>query len=200
MGLLDKFKNNRNIDICTKEFLKTYEPSNNLKKPEAKILDWGKKMLPKEFIQLWIDYGFGNYGNGIIKIVDPREYMKNLYQWINEEDFNKIPIVITAFGDMFFYNKPENTISFLDIHNRQVTLCTDSYQEFFKKLIIDENIKLAVLRKNLFNQAKNKLGELTINEIYFFVPAFCLGGKEDIDNVDKGDARVHQDLLFQLGK
>ena len=199
MSIFDRFRNKNDVSICINEFLNVYEPNSNLTKPDDKILVWGRKMLPKEIIQLWLEYGFGNYGNGIIKIIDPREYMESLYTWLNGEDFNKIPIAITAFGDMFFYERIKNTISFLDIHYRKTILCTDSYQEFFEKFIINDNIKLGVLKEKLFNQALDKLGNIEANEIYFFVPALCIGGQEDIKNLNKGDARIHHDILFQLG-
>ena len=60
-------------------------------------------MLPKEIIELWEEYGFGEYGDGLLKVVDPREYMNSLYTWLGQKDFNKIPIIVTAFGDIFYY-------------------------------------------------------------------------------------------------
>jgi hypothetical protein len=43
-------------------------------------------------------------------------------------------------------------------------------------------------------------GNLKPNDIYFFVPALISGGKESVESIDKGDANVHQSILFQLGK
>lgn len=37
------------------------------------------------------------------------------------------------------------------------------------------------------------------NDIYFFVPSLILGGEESSDLIDKGNANVHQSLLFELG-
>jgi hypothetical protein len=42
------------------------------------------------------------------------------------------------------------------------------------------------------------LGTLRHNEVFFFVPALALGGGENIKYVKKGDANVHQHLLFDL--
>ena len=197
MGLFNR--NSKKTSESINTFLEQYKPDEKLKKPDEKILEFGKKSLPKEVIKLWTDYGFGNYGNGMIKIVDPRDYMGSFYKWIGKEDFNKIPIAITAFGDIFFYDRTNGTISFLDIHYRQIGLCTDTWQEFFDKFLANEENRLSVLREKLFNEALKKIGKLADNEIYMFVPALVIGGTETAENLEKGDASTHQHLLFDLG-
>ena len=183
-------------------FIAEYKPGNDLVKPDKELLDFGRQMLPPEIMYLWETYGFGEYGNGFIKVVDPRDYMHSLYTWLGKQDFSKIPLFVSAFGDIFYYRKlegEENDISMLDIHYRKVEVCTYSYQEFFEGYILDENVKENVLRRALFNEATAKLGALAVNECFFFVPALVIGGAEDIKHVQKGDANVHQHLLFELG-
>ena len=183
-------------------FIAEYKPGNDLVNPDKELLDFGRQMLPPEILYLWETYGFGEYGNGFIKVVDPRDYMHSLYTWLGKQDFSKIPLFVSAFGDIFYYRKlegEENDISLLDIHYRKVEVCTYSYQEFFEGYILDENVKENVLRRTLFNEATAKLGTLAVNECFFFVPALVIGGAEDIKHVQKGDANVHQHLLFELG-
>ena len=45
-------------------FIKEYKPGNNLTKPDEKILEFGKQMLPPEILYLWENYGFGNLYQG----------------------------------------------------------------------------------------------------------------------------------------
>ena len=184
-------------------FVKAYAPGKELGKPDETLLEFAKQMLPPEIVYLWTEYGFGDYGDGLIKVVDPRDYMDSLYSWLGSQDFHKIPIMVSAFGDIFYYRKlenDENDVSLLDIHYRRIDVCTYSYEEFFEKYISDPEIKEKVLRKNLFDQAVEKLGSLKYNEAFFFVPALVLGGGEDIKYVSKGDAYTHQHLLLELGK
>lgn len=184
-------------------FVKEYTPGANLTKPDEQLLEFANQMLPPEIVYLWQEYGFGDYGNGLIKVVDPRDYMHSLYTWLGGQDFNKIPVLVSAFGDIFYYRKlddTENDVCLLNIHYREIEVCAYSYDEFFKSYITDSGIKESVLRKNLFDQATAKLGTLTHDEAFFFVPALILGGGEDIKYVSKGDANTHQHLLFDLGK
>ena len=51
----------------------------------------------------------------------------------------------------------------------------------------------------LFQEAFAKHGGLSENEIFFFAPALAFGGTESIQYVEKGNAVVHQHLLFEMG-
>ena len=121
-------------------FISNYKPGDNLKKPiDEDFLKNAKMVLPPEIIYLWEEYGFGEYGNCIIKVVDPRDYMHSLYTWLGKEDFTKIPIMVSAFGDIFYFRKiteEENDVSLLNIHYRKIDVCSYSYQEFFNSYII----------------------------------------------------------------
>lgn len=191
------------MNNCISKFIEKFRPGENLQKPDEEILNFGRQILPKDIIQLWEEYGFGEYGNGLIKVVEPREYMNSLYMWLGQKDFNKIPIIVTAFGDIFYYRKledNENDILLLNIHYRKIEVCTYSYQEFFENYILDENIIKNVLREDLFKQAVEELGKLEYKDIFFFTPALVLGGGEDIKYLKKGNGAVHHQVLLQIGQ
>ena len=183
-------------------FVKVYTPGTELTKPDETLLNFANQMLPPEIVYLWQEYGFGDYGNGLIKVVDPRDYMQSLYSWLGTQDFHKIPIMVSAFGDIFYYRKldeEENDVSMLNIHYRKTEVVAWSYELFFKSFITDPEIQENVLRKSLFDQAVATLGTLKHNEAFFFVPALVLGGGEDIKYIKKGDASTHQLVLLQIG-
>lgn len=188
---------------CISKFIEKFKPVVNLQKPDEEILNFGKQMLPKEIIELWEEYGFGEYGDGLLKVVDPREYMNSLYTWLGQKDFNKIPIIVTAFGDIFYYRKledNENDVSLLNIHYRKVEACGYSYQEFFEKYILDEDIIKNVLRADLYKQAVKELGKLDYKDIFFFIPALVLGGREELKYIKKGNGAIHHQVLLQIGQ
>ena len=187
---------------CIDKFLKKYKPGENLQKPEEEILNFGRQMLPKEIVGLWEDHGFGAYADGLIKVVDPREYMNSLYSWLGRKDFGRIPIIVTAFGDIFYYRKltdGENDVSMLNIHYRKIEACGASYQGFFERYILDKGVIKKVLRADLYQQAVKKFGRLGYQDIFFFTPALVLGGGEDIKYIEKGNGAVHQMVLLSIG-
>ncbi|OUM65165.1 hypothetical protein PIROE2DRAFT_7885 [Piromyces sp. E2] len=183
-------------------FIKNFKPSDNLVKPDEETLKkLSESVLPKEYINLLKNYGFGNYGNGIIKVINPFEYADNLYTWIGNDEDNKLPIMMTAFGDLFYYRKlegEEEDICILDIHYKNIELCEYHFKDFIENYLLNEDIQSSSLRKKLFSEALEIGGELELNEIFYFVPALSIGGAESINYIKKGDANAHQFLLFCL--
>ena len=208
MGLFDKFtKKNMNKNRISNsvflQFTRVFTPSDDLVKPTEEELKQFEDIIPSELLHFWKEYGFGNYGNGIIKVINPLDYMGSLYEWIGKEDYSKIPILVTGFGDVFYYRKlseVDEDICLLNIHYRNITVCSYKLEDFFKSYIVDEANHNKILKRELFDQAYAVIGNLKPNDIYFFVPALILGGKESVESIDKGNVNVHQSLLFQFGK
>ena len=208
MGLFDKFKKKNIDENCHSNgifssFTEVFKPACDLQKPTEEELKQFENILPVELLNFWREYGFGNYGNGIIKVINPLDYMGNLYEWLGKEDFSKLPILVTGFGDIFYYRKlseVDEDISLLNIHYRDIAVCSYSLEDFFKSYIVDEENYSNILKKELFEQAYASKGKLKPNDIYFFVPALISGGGETVESIDKGNANVHQSILLQLGR
>jgi len=201
MGLFRK-KKNLEKDTIFQKFVELYQIPNELRKPTREMLDFYEDKLPKELLEFWVEYGFGNYGNGLIKIVEPSDYMDSFYTWMGGEDHSKLPILVTAFGDIFYYRKLSNTeedICLLNIHYRNIQVCEYSLVDFFKNYIVNAELSKELLKQDLFRESQKKAGTLTEDEIYFFKPALVLGGAENVEFIDKGDGSVHQSILFQMG-
>lgn len=182
------------------DFLLKYPPTERLRKPSEEVLNQFRNRLPAELLDFWQTYGFGNYGNGLLKVVDPNDYADNLYTWLGGENPARIPIMVTGFGNILYYRKLTDTVSdiaLLDIHHRRTDVCAYSFGEFVQ-LLTDEKASESLLYKTLFGQAFEKCGPLAENEVFFFVPALALGGSESVASVGKGNAMVHQRLLFDL--
>lgn len=204
MGLFDIFKSKEEepkVDEMFQGFLEKFPPAEELKKPSKHILKACRYQgVPEEMLTFWQAYGFGNYGNGIIKVIDPEDYLDGFFPWIGGEDFSRLPLFMTAFGDLFYFRKLEDTydISLLDIHYRKITVSAYSLKEFLEDYILSEIVEKEVLRKELFEEAQS-LGSLKEDEIYYFVPALVLGGSEKKENLDRGSAAVHHQILYDMG-
>lgn len=183
------------------DFLKKFSPTKELKKPSDEMLNRFRETLPKELLDFWKEYGFGNYSGGLLKVIDPTDYTDSLNNWLGGVNPARVPILMTGFGNILYYRKlsdTENDVCLLDIHYRQTTTCSYSFGEFFQYFITDDGIIDKLLRKELFEKAVGKFGEPEANEIFFFVPALAYGGSETLKYVQKGDAVVHQHLLFEM--
>lgn len=182
-------------------FLSKYPPGGSLRKPTAKRLEQFQGKLPAELLDFWQAYGFGNYGGGLLKIIDPADYTDTQSLWLGEQD-GCPPILMTGFGTLFIYRRLSETaddMCLLDIHSRRSGSFSTSFSDFFERIIPAENFAEQFLRVGLFQEALAKCGKLAENEIFFFAPALAFGGAESIQYIEKGNAVVHQQLLFEMG-
>lgn len=161
-----------------------------------------KEQVPDALIELWEECGLGKYGEGLIELIDPDQYRATLRTWLGKETPNYTPIALSAFGDLFYFRKLTETdedVCILEGHYRAINTCTWSLESFFNSYLTDPGIQDEILRRPLFEAALGKLGPLHAGEAYYFVPALALGGAESEEFLEKGNAAVHLDLLFQLG-
>lgn len=183
-------------------FLRAYPPCGELRKPDEKLLEQFRNRLPAELLEFWQEYGFGFYGGGLIQVINPNDYADSLSIWLGGKNPNRIPILLTAFGNILYYRRlseTEEDVCLLDIHCRRTVCCSYSFTEFIENFILDEEIAEALLHKQLFQDAVSAKGVLQEGEIFLFAPALILGGSETVDCIQKGNAAVHQQLLFQMG-
>lgn len=183
------------------KFLEMYKPGEDLIKPDEEVLEFGRKYLPEEIVNLWEEYGFGNYGDGLIKVVNPLEYLDSLHLWLGKKDLTRVPILMTSFGDLFYYRDlgdGVSDVSYLSIHTGSIKVCGNSYTSFFESFIVNDSVRKGFLNEGLFKQSVDNFGKLNYSEIFFFVPALALGGPAVIDHIKKGNAVTHQQLLFSF--
>lgn len=182
-------------------FIEKYRPGQDLQKVnQSKIAEYSTR-LPASILELWRDYGFGAYSDGLIRLINPEIYNETLYTWLGKKNDKRIPIAISAFGELFYYRdlgSGEADVSMLKVHDKLIEVCSWSLKDFFNDYLCDYEIIEAVLRHELFQKALQKHGPLKNDEIYSFVPALALGGAAEVEFIKKANARVHLDLLFQM--
>jgi hypothetical protein len=165
------------------------------------ILDKYAGKIPEDLFELWEQQGFGKYNDGLLELINPEDFNPTLWTWLGKEFDNYVPIAMSAYGDLFYYRKLTETdedVCYLNVHYRKIETCFWSLDGFFNDYLIDPDIIDEILRRELFVKALKKYRKLDKGEIFYFSPALALGGSEDIKCIEKGNALVHLDLLFQL--
>ena len=107
-----------------------------MRKPTAETLEQFQGKVPAELLNFWQEYGFGNYGEGLLKIIDPTDYIDMLTLWLGEQE-GCLPILMTGFGTLFIYRKLSDTaddMCLLDIHNRRSGSFSTSFSDFLSVL------------------------------------------------------------------
>lgn len=209
-----------NIDV--QKFLQAH-PKYNAEPVSDELIERYINVFPEILLKFWKEHGFGNYGNGWIQFINPDEYRETVNQWLlRPDDGTRIPFAISAFGDVFYWRhiyNPNPTedipewvfdVAYFNPHHSQTGVCAYTMGEFLGEYCTDPEIIDGFKwphyygfvsennDKTLFDFAVEKLGVLGKDEMYFFVPALRLGGVDAPENLSKGNALVHLDILFQL--
>ena len=186
--MLEKFKN-------------YYQPSSNCVTASEEIIKQYEGKVPDLLIDIWKTFGIGKYNGGLIELISPKDFEPNLWTWLGKEVTDYVPFAITGFGELLYYRKlteTEEDICLVDIQYRKVEVLTWSMESFFEDFLTNEEDRNVWLRQELFEIAISLKGDLLKNEVFTFVPILAIGGTASLEYIQKGNAQVYQDLVFQM--
>ncbi|EIK96934.1 hypothetical protein PMM47T1_09751 [Pseudomonas sp. M47T1] len=162
--------------------------------------------LPSKLINYWEEHGWAGYGDGVFWTVDPERYEGVVSSWLEETPLDakdKFHVIArSAFGLLYLWG--ENTGPSL-----KIAAYASRYIER-ESLFVPNQLDKAVesffmlkgVRDNdfcdMFTSAKKKLGVLESDEMYGFFPALTLGGRGEIEDIQKVKAVEHLVFLSQI--
>ncbi|WP_375580443.1 T6SS immunity protein Tdi1 domain-containing protein [Marivirga tractuosa] len=157
--------------------------------------------VPPYLIDLWKSKGLGRYSNGLIELINPKDFEPTLWTWLGREVENYVPFAISSFGELFYYRKlteEDEDVCMIDIQYRQVEVVEWSLESFFEDFLTDKENREEWLRETLLNKAIAQHGHLAKNEVFTVTPILTLGGEMKLEYLKKGNAQVYLDIVFQL--
>lgn len=191
------------------KFLERFPPSGAVKPVPAVECRKYEGKLPASLLALWEHVGRGPFGGGLVVLVDPAAWHSTLEKWLVGGADDRWVIARSAFGDLFYYRdrgthvvggqaEKIEDVSRLDPHLGKLDVCSWSLKGFFEQYLTSPQDAAQALRPTLFEAAVKRLGLPAGDEGFYFVPALKAGGSAKEASVQKGDLRVHLDLLRQL--
>ena len=161
------------------------------KKVSNETIEKYKNKVPKELIEVWRKYGFGSLLNGYLKIVNPEDYKEVLVEsYIQTEDepieFTSV-IFATGMGDLLIWEYVDEEYGNLVLLNYRKGKYSiiDSSLEFFFDDLQSKNYLEKYLDWNPYTDVTKKLGIVSYEECFGYVPLLALGGKEKVENLPK---------------
>jgi hypothetical protein len=182
-------------------FKTVYQPGSDCKPAPEEIIKQYENKVPESLIEIWKTSGFGKYNDGLIEFVNPVDFEDNLWAWLGREVPHYVPFAISGFGELFYYRKlteEEEDVCIIDIQYRKIETLVWSMDDFLDDFLTNETEQNIWLRENLFKEAITKNGKLEKHEVFTFTPILAFGGAEEIEYLQKGNAEVYQDLVFQM--
>lgn len=137
----------------------------------------------------------GIYNNGLLSVLDINvsvDIMKS-WNWRFQKTF--IPIISTAFGDLFLYSARSESCYFFQPQYNTLELITDDIEELLNSALVYNGIKENLLLESKFNEVSKIIGNLKYTDTYILKPWILLGGTDSIENYSIGKLSVYLELV-----
>jgi hypothetical protein len=180
--------------------------------PQSSIEKYRFK-LPDALLKYWQEEGWCSYAQGLFWIVDPDVHKETLDMMLLGTEFSDIDnyhvIARDAFGSLYAWGERyQRNITVSSLAGGIIALRgqlrkrdpePDMAARVFFGAAIHQDFDFKDRDgKPLFQRALKKIGAVTVNEMYAFEPALCIGGRADIEHLVKVNMDVHLMILDQL--
>lgn len=172
------------------------------KKPEKtnplpdKILEKYADKVPPEIIELWQHGGVGSYMNDFFWVVNPDDFHLIIDELYIPFKQPCVAIARDAFGDLFLWEK--DRVKFVNVRHTYSEVVGRDPQIFFNNIAVNWEHLSRRLKATNFIEASEKLGPLTYDECYGYVPLLSAGGAEKIENLKKVKIKEHLPIIAQF--
>ena len=166
------------------------------KEMPKEIIEKYKGQVLNEIIEIWKNYGLGNFLNGYLRVINPDDY-KELVEETYFSGKESIPLFTTAFADVITWEN-NKYIGIIFYREEDFDIIDSGMDFFFTDIYTEDSLRNEFFDLNLYEKAVKKYGELEYNQSFCFVPLLGLGGKKSVDNLDKGDTLTHIYLITKL--
>lgn len=176
---------------AVQQFIDTFPPDAGARIPSEEFVAYGETRVPDAVITLWRTRGLGWYGGSRIALVDPAAWMPTLQAWFGP-DVESIPFAVTSFGHVYHFDRVDghDRIQCLDPHFQHNVVVSEDGTTFFTEHLTGSASHPADLRE-LHKASIAARGELGEDEIFYFEPILALGGRVNLDNLQKGNGPEH---------
>lgn len=171
----------------------------------VEIIDEYRGRVPDELVEIWEQYGYGTFGEGFLRIIDPKLYEAEVGDCIGKTqgDGIAIPIMVTGLGDLITWEPSVGVIGILYREVRTVGL-NSTVDNFVFMVGLDAADEFSdTLNWDLFPKAVEAHGELPYDQSFIFVPLLSLGGTAQVENLHKRETiasiQVAVDLQGVIG-
>lgn len=152
--------------------------------PQTTIDAYRDRVHP-DVIELWETYGFGTFGNGFFRVIDPEAYELGVGDVIGKVTGNRIaiPILVTGLADLITWDPGHGVVGILyrDQRTKGIGVDVDTIADFLD-LDGDEYVEREFDGANFF-AAQAAQGPLPYDESFVYVPLLSLGGPKSAENL-----------------
>lgn len=153
----------------------------------ASLVEAYRGRVPDEIVEIWEQYGYGTFGEGFLRVIDPVLYEAEVGDCIGKTqgDGVAIPIMVTGLGDLITWEPSSGGLVGI-LYREGRTVGLGSARTFLTLTRMDGGEHLSdTLNWDIFPEAVAAHGELPYDESFIFVPLLSLGGPAKVENLHK---------------
>lgn len=167
---------------------------------EPEIIAEYRDRVPTEIVEIWEQYGYGTFGEGFLRVINPKQYEDQIGDCIGKTqgDGIAIPIMVTGLGDLITWEPSIGGIVALLFRENDL-IGQGSVAAFLTLLHLDGAEHLSdALKWDIFPKAVATHGELAFDESFIFVPLLSLGGPAKVENLRKRDTLTAISVMVEF--
>lgn len=156
--------------------------------------------VPDEIVEVWERYGYGTFGEGFVRVIDPALYEEQLGDRIGKTqgDGIAIPVMTTGLGDLITWEPSIGALVLLMFRSHRVRGLGRAHS-FFTLLRMDGVEHLEEdLEWDLFPQAVAAQGPPAYDECFVHVPLPVMGGPGTVDTLEKRQTLTAIQVMVEL--
>jgi hypothetical protein len=154
---------------------------------EPEVIEQYRGRVPDELVEVWERYGYGTFGEGFLRVINPKVYEDEVGDCIGKTqgDGIAIPIMVTGLGDLITWEPSVGVVAILYREGRTRGLGSKP-STFIKLTLMGGAAHLSrTLNWGIFPEAVAAHGELPYDESFIFVPLLSMGGQAKVENLRK---------------
>lgn len=151
----------------------------------ADVIEAYRSRVPEEIVELWERYGYGTFGEGFIRVIDPRAYEDGVGDCIGRvvDSTEAVPVMVTGLADLITWEPGSGLI--LIRYRDERTAGLGAKVSTFTKILAAGGAK-QLERKfdwGMFPKAVAAHGAPAFDESFVYVPLLSLGGQQAVERL-----------------
>lgn len=167
---------------------------------EPDVIEAYRDRVPQEIVEIWEQYGYGTFGEGFLRVINPALYETELGERIGKTqgDGVAIPVLVTGLGDLITWEPSLDSLVALLFRENRVTGLGKA-RTFLSLTRMDGAEHLSdTLDWDAFPAAVALQGPPAFEDSLIYVPLPSLGGSGAVDTLQKRQTLTAIQLMVDL--
>lgn len=152
---------------------------------EPEVIEAYRNRVPAELVELWETHGYGTFGHGFFRVINPQRYEDGIGDLLGKVTGNRIaiPIMVTGLADIVSW-EPGHGLVLIRYRDGDTTGLVSSLDDMLFMIDADGEEELSdTYDWDMFPKAVEAHGAPAFDESFTYVPLLSLAGEKKVENM-----------------